>query len=503
MSEQHTILVADDEEAIRHGISRVLKSEGHRAITAANGQEALALMASENVDVVLCDLKMPIMGAFEVLAEAGSRYPEVPVIVITAFGTVNHAVECMKKGAYDFITKPYMIDHLILVVNRALEKQSLTREARALHEEQAKNLYTLAMEQSRLHTIINCMADGVLVINRSLEVVLINRALQQLLDLDPSLPLPAPLGTYIHDPSLAKETQSLLAAPPEEPEKCIVQELSQGGSHLRVLTAPFYGPDQVLLGTVSVFHDVTHFKELDEMKTSFVNLVSHELRSPVSAVKMQLSVLRDGVAGDLNEKQQHMLNRAQLKMESLLELINDLLDVAKMEAGQRHLEQAPLHLEEILAEVLELLRTKAQEQKITLSLSAPPNLPPVLGDRRGLEEVFTNLVTNAINYSPDGGEVGISVNLRGQGLEVLVSDHGVGIEPEEIDKIFTKFYRVKHPKTRQVVGTGLGLAIVKAMVEAHHGIVEVQSQVGAGTTFRILLPLGPVESGVSHAGESR
>lgn len=501
MNEQHTILVADDEEAIRTGISRVLKAEGHRVITAADGQEALALMASDHVDVVLCDLKMPIMGAFEVLQEVGGRYPEVPVIVITAFGTVNHAVECMKKGAYDFITKPYTIDHLILVVNRALEKIKLAREAHALQEERAQNLYTLAMEQSRLHTMIHCMADGVLVTNRNLEVVLSNRALQDLLGLAAAPPLPAPLEAYLDHPALAEAIQGLLAGAEEEPEKCIFQEISRGRTQLRVLTAPFYGLDQQVLGAISVFHDVTHFKELDEMKTTFVNLVSHELRSPLSAVKLQISTIRDGLAGELNEKQQHLLNRAQLKLEGLLELINDLLDVAKMEAGQRHLERAPLHLEEVLSEVVELLKTRAQEQKIVLKLSVSPDLPAVPADRRGLEEIFTNLVANALNYSPDGGEVRISAGVQGPYLEILVSDQGVGIEPEELEKIFTKFYRVKHPKTRQVVGTGLGLAIVQAMVEAHQGVIEVESQVGVGTTFRILLPLAPQGSGVFHAGE--
>ena len=387
------------------------------------------------------------------------------------------------------------------MVNRAREKQRLAQEARALHELQAKNLYTLAMEQSRMHTMINCMADGVLVTNRNLEVVLINHALQEFLNLNSHLPLPGPLWTYLDNPDLIETIRSLLAGAGEEPEKCLFQEFCRGRTHLRVLTAPFYGPDQQVLGTISVFHDVTHFKELDEMKTSFVNLVSHELRSPLSAVKLQLSVIRDGVAGELNDKQQHLISRAQLKLEGLLSLINDLLDVAKMEAGQRHLEQTPLHLEEILAEVAELLKARAQEQKIVLTLSVPPDLPAICADRRGMEEIFTNLVSNAINYSPDGGEVRIAAQPRGPYLEVLVSDRGVGIAPEDIDKIFAKFYRAKDPKTRHIVGTGLGLAIVQAMVEAHHGSVEVESQVGVGTTFRILLPIGSGELSVSHAGE--
>jgi two-component system phosphate regulon sensor histidine kinase PhoR len=151
----------------------------------------------------------------------------------------------------------------------------------------------------------------------------------------------------------------------------------------------------------------------------------------------------------------------------------------------------PLHLEEILAEVVELLRAKAQDQKISLVLSVPPILPAICADRRGMEEIFTNLVSNAINYSPDGGEVKISAQPCGQCLEVLVSDHGVGIAPEDVAKIFTKFYRAKDPKTRHIVGTGLGLAIVRAMVEAHHGSIEVESRVGAGTMFKVLLPIEP------------
>jgi two-component system phosphate regulon sensor histidine kinase PhoR len=494
--------VADDEEPIRMGIAHILKSEGHQVLTAANGQEALDLLGTIKVDVVLCDLKMPVKGGFEVLEETSLQYPEVPVIVITAFGTVTHAVECMKKGAYDFITKPYMIDHLILVVNRALEKVRLAKEARLLHEEQARNLYTLAMEQSRLHTMINCMADGVLVTNKNHEVVLINHALSELLSLDPSLPLPGPLTAYVDNAALEGTVKSLFTwAEQEEPERCNFQEFQKGRTHIRVLTAPFYGPDQQVVGTISVFHDVTHFKELDEMKTSFVNLVSHELRSPLGAVKLQLSVIKDGVAGELNEKQQHLVSRAQLKLEGLLELINDLLDVAKMEAGQRHLEQTPLHLEEILSEVAELLKAKAQDQKISLVLSVPPDLPAICADRRGMEEIFTNLVSNAINYSPDGGEVKITARPRGSYLEVQVSDQGVGIAPEELNNIFTKFYRAKDPKTRHIVGTGLGLAIVQAMVEAHHGNIEVESQVGVGTTFRILLPCGPGETSGGHTQE--
>ena len=255
-----------------------------------------------------------------------------------------------------------------------------------------------------------------------------------------------------------------------------------------------------MLGTVTVFHDVTHFKELDEMKNDFVRMVSHELRSPLAAIKQQHAVILDGLAGDLTAKQRELLTRAHAKIQGLLDLINDLLDVAKMEAGYGQLEQVPLDLREILGELVELLREKAASQQVTLKLEVPDGLPLIQADRRSMEEVFSNLVSNAINYSPDGGEVRIAAISHGDYLEVVVQDQGIGIEAEEIPKIFDKFYRVKSPKTRQVIGTGLGLALVKGLIEAHRGAVDVESEVGAGTTFRVKLPTVGAAKGVD-AGE--
>jgi len=485
MKERYTILVVDDEKVIRDGCSLILKPEGYRVATAENGQQALDILSQEPVHVVLCDLKMPVMGALEVLEKMGFQYPEIPVIIITGHGTVDDAVECMKKGAYDFVTKPFRLEHLTLCVRRALEKQRLASQARELEEERARNLYTLALEQSRMHTIVNCMGDGVLVTNRDLEVVLVNAALYHLLGLGGPSP-PAPLDAFIQDETMREAIQSLVSIPEET--RTISQELCCGRLHLRALSAAFHGPDHQILGTVTVFHDVTSFKELDEMKDDFVRMVSHELRSPISAIKLQQAVILEGLAGELTAKQRELISRAQLRLQGLLDLINDLLDVAKMEAGFRHFEQVPVQLPEILVEIVEFLEAQANVQRVKLKLETAPGLPAILADRRGIEEIFTNLIANAINYSPHGGDVTISIQPQGDFLEARVGDQGIGIEPEELPKIFDKFYRVKSPQTRQVIGTGLGLPIVKSVVEAHRGSIEVESQVGVGSTFRVLLP---------------
>jgi len=487
MSAQETVLVVDDEKVVRDGCGRILRPEGLQVLTAENGQDALEVLDRESTNLILCDLKMPIMGALEVLEAVGRRHPDIPVIIITGHGTVESAVECMKRGAYDFVTKPFRADHLVLVVRRALEKQALERRARQLQEERARSLYDLAAEQSRIRTIVSCMADGVLVTTPDLEVVLHNPAATRLLDCLPSASPGSVLSDYINEQNLGKALRSLLANAGGEVE-CITQELVAGGKHLRALSALVYGLERQVLGTVTVLHDVTSFRELDEMKSNFVRHVSHELRAPLSAIKQQHSVILDGLAGELTGKQKELLNRAQDKIQGLLDMINDLLDLAKMESGHGFLQLVPLNLADILERVISLMRAKAEGQRLLLDLRLPEDLPLVQADARSIEEVFTNLISNGINYSPDGGTVSVSATASGEYLEVRVSDSGVGIAPEEIPKIFDKFYRVKHPQTRKVIGTGLGLSIVKGIIEEHRGSVEVESKPGIGTTFRVLLP---------------
>jgi signal transduction histidine kinase len=473
---------------VRDGCNRILTPEGFQVLTAENGQDALEVLDRQPANVILCDLKMPVMGALGVLEAVGQRYPDIPVIIITGHGTVESAVDCMKKGAYDFITKPFRADHVVLVVKRALEKQELERRAKQLQEERARSLYDLAAEQSRVRTIVSCMADGVLVTTPELEVVLHNPASTRLLKFMPSESQGGALSDYIDDDNLGKALMSLLANAKGE-EECIAQELVLGQKYLRALSALVYGPEQQVLGTVTVFHDITSLKELDEMKSNFVHHVSHELRSPLSAIKQQHSVILDGLTGDLTDKQRELLCRAQDKIQGLLDMINDLLDVARIESGHGVQQQIPLDLADTLQQIVHLLEPKAKERGLALELKLPEDLPFVRADERSMEEVFTNLISNAINYSPEGGTVVVSASKHMEFLEVRVSDTGVGIAAEELPKIFDKFYRVKHPQTRQVIGTGLGLSIVKGVIEAHRGSVEVESTPGVGTIFKVLLPI--------------
>ncbi|MFC1838581.1 ATP-binding protein [Thermodesulfobacteriota bacterium] len=481
------VLVVDDEKVIRDGCSRVLTDNKYNVLRAENGKEAMDVLEKEEIDIVLLDLKMPVMGGEEVLEQANKIYPELPIIIITGHGTIDTAVECMKKGAYDFITKPFQIDTFIMTVKRASEKMALEKKARQFEEENIKNLYGLNLEKSRLKTIINCMANGVMVTNRNMEIVLYNPALMRLLEIQEKIESRISVAKIINDESLLRSLDEIQSDKAEE-RHSFSQEITVNKNTLRAISAPAYGPDNSVVGTVTVLEDITAFKELDEMKSDFVNMVAHELRSPIVAIRQQNSVLVEGLAGPLQKKQEEFLQRGILKIDQLLEMINDLLDIAKIEAGKHVQHQVPTDAGKIIMDILTFLEPRAEAQRIKL-VHKLDDLRTISADPKRIEEIFSNLITNAINYSPEGGTVTVSAQCLNDNMEIKVSDTGVGIPETEIPKIFDKFYRVKDPKTRKVMGTGLGLSIVKGIIEAHNGTIDVESTAGEGTTFRILLPL--------------
>jgi signal transduction histidine kinase len=209
----------------------------------------------------------------------------------------------------------------------------------------------------------------------------------------------------------------------------------------------------------------------------------------MNSVLAQLKVILDGIAGDLTEKQQEILGRASDKIKALSDLSTELLDLAKIESGLLIQEKENLNMVELLTEQVSFHQAKAQEKEIRLELEPVTSLPPLLGNRQNMEEILSNLITNAINYTPKGGRVSVSAMVKNDYLSIIVSDTGFGIPEEDLDRIFDRFYRVKNEKTRFITGTGLGLPIVKSMVDAHNGMIDVKSKLGKGTTFDIRIPI--------------
>lgn len=483
------ILVIDDEAVMRDGCQRILAKEGCEVFTAANGEEGLAVIQEDpqGYDVVLLDLKMPGMSGMEVLEASREVNPALLIVVITGYATVDSAVEAMKKGAYDFIPKPFSPDQLRMVVNRALEKKRLELEAERLKEEAARSLRDVTTERSKVRTIINCMVGGVLVTDREGRIVLTNPAAGKMLGLGTDAVLGKPLCDVGGDEKLVEAVQGVLE--PTNPEvTTISQELQIGDSLIRAHTAAVKNEAGDVLGTVTVLEDMTYLLELDRMKGDFIAMVSHELRSPISAIGQNINLILKGLAGEITEKQRHLLGRAKERSKGLLDLIGDLLEISKIDAGVAVQQKKPLQVEEVMSTVVDLMEGEAQAKGISLRSTLHQPLPPVLGDKNNLEGVFTNLVSNAIKYTPAGGEVRIEITPEGDYVKTVVADTGIGISKEDLPRIFDKFSRVKSEKTRGIVGTGLGLAIAKGIVEAHLGSIAVESQEGKGTTLTVLLP---------------
>jgi signal transduction histidine kinase len=483
------ILVIDDEAVIRDSCCRILAQEGCEVVTAADGEEGLAAIQgdSEGFAVVLLDLKMPGLSGMEVLEAAREFNPALLAVVITGCATVDSAVEAMKKGAYDFIAKPFTPDQLCLIVNRVLEKRQLELEAEQLRAEAARSLRDVATEKSKVRTIINSMAYGILVTNREGLIVLTNPAASRMLEIETNACLEKTLSEAVGDEKLMEAVRGVVS--PNNPEvTTISQELHGGDSLIRAHTAAVKSDEAEVLGTVTVLEDMTYLLELDRMKGDFIAMVAHELRSPMAAIGQNINLILDGVVGDTTEKQRHLLTRAKERSKGLLDLITDLLEISKIEAGVAMQCKEPLQVEEVVRNVAELMEGEARTKGISLATEFHPSLPPVLGDRDNLERVFINLLSNAIKYTLKRGKVLIAVCSDGDYVKTVVQDTGIGISQEDLPRIFDKFSRIKSEKTRGIVGTGLGLSIAKNIVEAHLGSISVESEEGKGTIVTVLLP---------------
>ncbi len=473
-----SVLVVDDEKRIRDGCQKALRTKGYVVDGAENGEVALEKIHKKHFDLVLLDLMMPGPSGLEVLPQIKEIDSDAVIIVITGYATLEHAIEAMKKGAFDFIAKPFTPDQLRVVASKAIEY------SRALQD--------IAEERSRVRTLIDRLAEGVVTTDNEKRIVLANPSFLRMVGWKKKGDVTNKfLAEVTPQRELMDMMDKVLSMPSDEFAE-LTEELELNNGEKKVLAArcvPFRDRIGRTLGAVTVLHDITAIREMDQLKSSFVSMVSHEIQSPMNSVLAQLKVVLDGLAGELTPKQKDILTRASQKIKGLSELAAELLDLARIEAGLVTQEKEKLDLGEIIEQQVAFYTEKAAEKNIDLSLQPLPGLPPVLGSKYNLEEVLSNLISNAIKYSPEGGRVTVSAKQEDEFIELKVSDTGYGIPEEDLERIFEKFYRVKNEDTRGISGTGLGLAIVKSIVEAHNGTIEVESELGKGTTFTVFLPV--------------
>ena len=481
------ILVVDDELGMREGCRRILEAEGHKVTTAESGQEALEPFAGGEFDLALIDLKMPGMSGVELLVRLREIDPDCMYVIVTAYATLETAVQATKSGAYDYVAKPFTPEELMLVVNKALALHWLRLEAAQARAEAERNLLLMATEQSRTRTIIQSMADGVMVTNRERNLVLCNPALLRLLGIKGELP---ELGEA---PSPSLFPSDLMELMEEAYAKggttMVARELGGGPPNLAANIAIVRDEEGEPLGLVTVVRDITEAKSIQQRMSDFVTMVAHELRSPLGAIAQYLDVILTGVTAGQEEKERRILSRCRERTGALSQLVRDLLDLSRMQhLGKVERTMAPLMLGEVIEEAVAFASQSAAARKVELTVELPAELPAVDADRDEMLRLFANLVDNAVKYNREGGAVRVDGRTTDGYVAIEVSDTGVGISQGAIERLGEAFYRVKTAATVQITGTGLGLSICKQILEAHNGHLEIESEEGEGSTFRVLLP---------------
>ncbi|MGM0897272.1 MAG: two-component system histidine kinase PnpS [Bacillota bacterium] len=353
----------------------------------------------------------------------------------------------------------------------------------------ARNLQEVAtvrqMEQERLKTLIENMGSALVMIDRQGTISLINRAFLE----ETGLTSDGVLGVLYREINIAPELKSFI-------EKVFMTETRSreqiefaegvGVKNLDVYGAPVIGEHERWLGVVIVFHDITELKKLEQVRKDFVANVSHELRTPVTSIKGFSETLLDGAYQDTNTLLS-FLEIIQTESNRLEMLINDLLNLSNMERSAFHIQLEATDMKTVIERAIETVHPKLKEKSISIDLKLDPVM--VKGDGNRLIQVIVNLLINAATYSQENTTVSLRLHAEGGQAVVKVKDQGMGIEATEIDRLFERFYRVDRARSRNSGGTGLGLSIVKHIIEAHHGKVEVESEVGVGTTFTVYLPL--------------
>lgn len=350
------------------------------------------------------------------------------------------------------------------------------------------------IKRSKLReAILTSMGDAVIVVDRANRILFVNPAAEKLLGKSSTETVGDDLRKHLPAQEMGKSgVRVILGIRQDRPAAEDSLQSNQENADDLVMSmdvAPLQSDDGMLSGTVRSLHDVTELARVNQLKSEYVSTVSHEMRTPLTSIKAYLDLLLEGETGELNEMQLEALRVMEGSTNRIIDMINNFLDLARVEEGIISFERKPFVFDSAVSEAVGPLRGQFNEKDIRLKVHLPGRPLWVAGDRTRIVQVLTNLLSNAYKYTPSGGEVNLSVTSDGPRLRTDVSDTGIGIAEEDQAKIFTKFYRASNNELAdQVVGSGLGLAISKSIVEMHGGEIWFESKAGSGSTFSFTLP---------------
>lgn len=349
-------------------------------------------------------------------------------------------------------------------------------------------------QRNELEAVLSSMVEGVIAVDRDEVVMTMNAAACRLLNLAPQAAIGQPIQAVVRSPALHRLISEALEAPGPVEGEVVVRVFDPAGGPVKaertllVTGTVLHGAAEGRIGALLVLNDVTQLRRLETIRRDFVANVSHEMRTPITAVKGAVETLLDR-SGHTPEDVQRLLEMIRRHADRMFAILEDLLTLAKLDQqeGLPALELESASVAPVLTSAVEACQMLAQLRRTTVRIECPADLN-LLMNRQLLEQAVVNLVENAIKYSPPGREVVVRAERRNGEVTVAVIDHGDGIEPQHLSRIFERFYRVDKGRSRQVGSTGLGLSIVRHICQAHRGRVEVESEPGAGSTFRMILP---------------
>jgi two-component system phosphate regulon sensor histidine kinase PhoR len=339
-----------------------------------------------------------------------------------------------------------------------------------------------SQERNRLVAALNSSADAVLAVDEGGRIAFANVAAERLFDRAQADLIGQPFSWVMpHEQVL----EALRASRDEGQGRPAMIE-QPGRRYLQVITTPIVGGGE--WAALVVCHDISEVKRTEQVRRDFVANVSHELRTPLASVKSVIDTLQGGALEDETAARE-FLARADAEIDRMVQIMEELLELSRIESGEMPLATEPVELSAVLGRAVERLRLQAERQRVELRLELAPGLPQVIGDAERLERVALSLIHNALKFTPAGGSVRVRAACDDGRATVEVADTGAGISPQDLPRVFERFY--KADRARSGAGTGLGLAIVKHTVEAHGGTVTVASDEGRGSTFTVSLPAAP------------
>ncbi len=549
------ILVVDDEVQVVHIFQDLLTQQGYLVESCDNGDDAILKVTTGNYDLVLTDINLPGVDGLEVIRAAKAADKDTCVILITGYASTTTAIDALRQGAYDYITKPFDLWETLKAIERGLESRMLTQENRRLiaeleeanaglqqHEEILKRKVELATHRmaslyeagKAISTSLSLQSTLDVIVAQAARLTSARACLLFLHDVSSDdfaaeaalgvteeqfRPLRFQMGIGYHgqvvqsaQPALIEDlgdavgTEEMLAS--LHAKGALIVPLQSNEGVIGTITCldreggPFSPEDQGVLkmlasqATIAITNANLYerTKELDRLKSEFVAVVSHEVRTPLTSIKGSLELLGDDRFHKLPPPQKELLGICQANTERLINLINDILDFSKLESSKLSLSIESIDAGAVLTEAVENIRSLAGQKAVEIELKVDVSTGTIEADPMRIGQVATNLLGNAIKFSPERSRIEIFASGDESQITISVKDYGRGIAQRDLNRLFQRFAQLDSTTTRKAGGTGLGLVISKGIVEQHGGKIWVESAVGEGSTFSFALPRRRVEA---------